>query len=444
MLKKVFAAALAVLMVILCFAACGKGGESSNPQESSKQESNYPSGFAFDETSFKGKKLQWWNHWDTVDTKGHIAEFENATGTKIEYSTLSGGGGTEYAAQLSSAITAGTGPDIAVVYDWAVPSWTKKGLLVPLDEVMNLSDEIYKDKISDAMLNFFAYNGKSYVIATNEVSCYYLIYRKDLIEEAGLDDPYELWKNKEWNYTKFNEYLAALTYDSDDDGVIDMFGLTGYTDEGWLGTVENGNYVRWTEDGTPKFALTDPDLIAALTEAHVVGTNGWIRNDVLPLDEFLSGKFAFLFSAQWDWEKAIDTFGIEKIGFVQMPYAEGVNESKVVLNRTNASGYAFTQNIDEPGLAEHYIKYAMFWDRADRNLDAKPENSPTFGGSREFYEFHRQMQKLTFAPNAGSFGVLYNVIASKILWNYTDTVANLVQSAQPAAQALIDEVFYED
>ena len=451
-MKKFLVVFLALIMIVAVFAGCGKTPEnSSKASENSQQEqtseagSKYPSGYAFDETSYKGKTLRWWNHWDTVDTKGYIAEFENATGAKIEYSTLSGNGGTEYAAQLSSAITAGTGPDIAVVYDWALPAWTRKGLLIPLSEVLDVNEEIYKDKISQAMLDFFTYQHESYVINTSNVACYYLLYRKDLIDEAGLDDPYELWEKGEWNYEKFNEYMQALTYDSDDDGVIDMRGLTGYTDEAWLGTVENGNYVRWKEDGTPYFALTDSDMLECLVENRECMYNGWQKQDVLPVDEFKSGKFAFFYSAQWDWQVVIEAFGAENIGWVQMPYAMG-NTSKVVLNRTNAVGYAFPSCIKEKGLAEHYIKYNMFWTR----IDVDPEESiaeyveTSFGGIRELYDFHTAMQKQTFAPNAGCFSVLLNVIQSKVLWNFEDTPANQVQSAKTAAQMLIDEVFYGD
>ena len=157
----------------------------------------------------------------------------------------------------------------------------------------------------------------------------------------------------------------------------------------------------------------------------------------------LSGNVAFLFSAPWDWPRSIETFGIENIGWVQMPYAPS-NTSKVVLNRVNAVAYAFTNNLDVPELAEEYIKYSMFWERKDVDHAKKEQEiiDEIWGGSREFYEFNKLMQTKTFAPNDGCFGILTNLLQSLVLWGQTDTPANCVAAAQPLCQAEIDKIFY--
>ena len=46
-------------------------------------------------------------------------------------------------------------------------------------------------------------------------------YNYDKIEEAGLEDPYQLWKEGRWDYKTFEKCCVALTQDTDGDGVID-------------------------------------------------------------------------------------------------------------------------------------------------------------------------------------------------------------------------------
>ena len=51
------------------------------------------------------------------------------------------------------------------------------------------------------------------------------MYNKDLIEAAGLEDPYVLWQAGRWTYDALEEYGIALTQDTDGDGVIDQWGI---------------------------------------------------------------------------------------------------------------------------------------------------------------------------------------------------------------------------
>lgn len=446
-MKKVLAVILAMLMIMVVFAGCGGGGTETSGSGSSNSEvegSKWPSGYPFNETDFKGKTLTWCTHWAMPDEKGYQKEFMDATGAKLEFNILSGGGGIEYYTQLNAGIASGSGPDIAVVYNWAMPTWIRKGLLLPLDTALDLSDKIY-DTAVQGIMDFFNYQGKEYVISDTYVNSYYMVYRKDLIEEAGLEDPYEVWKAGEWSYERFNEYLQALTYDSNDDEIIDKIGLTGYTNEAWFGTAENGNYVRYDENGYPQFALIDDDILETLVQSRLCKDNGWQRYKFLPVDEFMSGNFAFLFSAPWDWPKVIEAFGIENLGWVQLPYAPS-NTSKVVMNRINAVGYAFTNNLDVPELAEEWIKYSIFWERTDVDYETIEQEliDENWGGSREFYEFNQLMQTMTFAPNDGCFGVLPNFIQNLVFGAQTDTPANLVQAAYPTCQAEINKIFFEE
>jgi len=441
--KKVFAIVLCVLMLVTVFAGCGGGSESS------VAESKWPSGFAFNEGGFKGQTLDWWNNWAEEDIYGHEAEFEEATGAQVEYSVISGGGiNVEYYSQVANALAAGTGPDVVCVYDWAVPSWIRKGLLKPIDSVLDLNDAQWEGDwtkiFNKGVMDAYSYEGKYYAWVPLENNCYYCIYRKDVFEEAGLEDPYELWEEGKWTWDKFNEMMSELTYDSDDDGIVDKFGITGWFTEGWFGSVENGNYIRWREDGSPYFALTDNDMIAAMEQEKKVLANWYSNSSGVPIDTFCTGNIAMLYSAPWDWKKAAETFGGENLGCVQMPIAPS-NTSGVVLNKANSAAYAITNNIDCEELVKHYLKYTYF-DRVDwkEKEDELRLESIEYYGSEAIMEFDEKMDQLAFVPYMYGFVNLYGLCTSNVLWNYSaGSVDQLVQSIAVAAQSIIDEVFYD-
>lgn len=92
-------------------------------------------------------------------------------------------------------------------------------------------------------------------------------YNKDLIEEAGLEDPYELWLEDRWDWEKFEEMCIALTKDTDGDGVIDQFGYydVGNSTAAYRFLPFNGAEVaKRDENGKWVYALNEPEAINAL------------------------------------------------------------------------------------------------------------------------------------------------------------------------------------
>lgn len=462
-MKKTLAIILVVFMLITVFAGCGGGSESSTGSsagESSVGTSSSGEGtssgteeskeFPFKEGAFKGQTLKWWNNWTQEDPNGTIAEFENKTGAKIEYSHISGNGVTpEYYGQAANAIAAGTGPDVLCVYDWAAPSWIRKGLLNPLTEVMDLkNDEYYKGYeayLGQSILDFFSYEGEYYGWNTKDVlTTTYMVYRKDLIEEAGLDDPYELWENGEWTYDKFNEMMLELTYDSNDDGVVDKFGCTGYLEANWFGTVDNGDFIRWNEDGSPRFALTDDDMLGIFEQMRWIQQNCYLLEDWEPVPTFCGGNVAFMWGAEWYWKEPIETFGIENLGFVEFPKSSHKTDD-VVLHKADAQAFAVTNNMDCPDLVEHYFKYLVWEDKNGGDPEAKEQRlESVFGGWQELMDFDAAMRDKSFIPHMYSFGGLLNLVNTKLIFDLeSGSVSQLAQGIAQTAQNMIDDTWFD-
>lgn len=92
-------------------------------------------------------------------------------------------------------------------------------------------------------------------------------YNQDIIDESGLEDPYDLWTQGRWNYEVFEEMIVALTIDTDGDGAIDQHGFTNIANSiaAYRFMPFNGAEVaKKDENGKWVYALNQPEAINAL------------------------------------------------------------------------------------------------------------------------------------------------------------------------------------
>jgi sn-glycerol 3-phosphate transport system substrate-binding protein len=102
--------------------------------------------------------------------------------------------------KLLAAIASDSQPDIAQIEIHAIPQFAASGALVPLDELMEQSEESGKEDFIPGLLNNTQYEGQTYGIPFNRsVPMFY--YNVDMFEEAGISGPPETWQDVE-NYAK--------------------------------------------------------------------------------------------------------------------------------------------------------------------------------------------------------------------------------------------------
>ena len=101
------------------------------------------------------------------------------------------------------------------------PAYSVKGLFNPIDEVTNFNDPIWSDvrNIADS----FMINGRHYLAPIDVFPSSVLVYDRSKIEENGLDDPYELYQNGEWNWDTWYDIMEAYCSENKD-----SFGINGY------------------------------------------------------------------------------------------------------------------------------------------------------------------------------------------------------------------------
>jgi multiple sugar transport system substrate-binding protein len=138
-------------------------------------------------------------------------EFEKLhPGTKVEIEAISWG---ELSKKLTAALSAGDVPDVVHLQPFMVASMQSKGLLAPLDDVI---EDIGKDDIYDSVEELQLFDGHYYGIAY-AIGTTYFSYRKDWAQAKGLNVP------RNWN--EFIQFIKTLTEDLDGDGNIDRYGV---------------------------------------------------------------------------------------------------------------------------------------------------------------------------------------------------------------------------
>ena len=110
-------------------------------------------------------------------------------------------------------------------YEWdAIPNGVSKDQYQPLDDYIDLDAEIW-DGMRDA-IDMYEYNGKHYVVPYAISDPLLITYSRKLCEENGLDDPYELYEDGEWDWDSFMEMMKQFV--ANGDGSSERYGICGW------------------------------------------------------------------------------------------------------------------------------------------------------------------------------------------------------------------------
>ncbi len=194
------------------------------------------------------------------------------------------------------------------------------GGLYPVSDV--IPQEYYDGLRRDTQMEIetLKYQGKKYTFgpATYGIDTDYtfgvvlMYYNKDMIEEAGLPDPYELYKEGDWTYDTFTELARELTTDTTGDGQIDQY---GFEDQAWLWEEwmhTNGGTTIEEQDGEYVVTLDSPENREAILQLRE-----WLQVEEIEGGDFEQGTAAFIpypefISEEWtSGDRALDfNFGI--------------------------------------------------------------------------------------------------------------------------------------
>ncbi len=127
-----------------------------------------------------------------------------------------------------------------------------QGLMYDLNTLDCL--DFSESKWDAAVQSLGASGDKQFVVRAEEhepTACVY--FNKRLLKDAGIEPDYiyELQRNHEWTWDKFEEILAAVQADTDNDGVIDRYAMTNFTSNLYPAAVfsNGGSFIGKDADG---------------------------------------------------------------------------------------------------------------------------------------------------------------------------------------------------
>jgi len=253
-MKKIKSILSAVLVssMILGVAACGDTAQTSSggtaaaqPERTEANSTTDPDANAATDAEIKeldtstytpsgnAGTVKYFGYYDiTVDQKGQqqVDIFETEKyGGKIEW--ISATFGDAYFDKLATLIAADDSPDLLTLEPQAFPYGVSKGLYQSLDEYLDIDDPLWADMRE--VIESYNYKGEHYVFPHRMLAWRGLEYNRKTIAEAGLTDPYELYKKGEWTWDTWRQLMIDFCNISDEnigyyatDGDVNAFVCT--------------------------------------------------------------------------------------------------------------------------------------------------------------------------------------------------------------------------
>ncbi len=213
------------------------------------------------DAELENKTVKWLAHYDiNPSTNGAsksvaLEMFETKYGGKIEW--IPTDWNSRYDA-LSTNVLGGVGVDIFPGDDvFNFPKGIISGMFQPIDNYVDINDTIWQNV--KAGMNAYSFGGKHFNLVTSVTAEEIVIYNKATIEANGLDDPWELYKEGNWNWDTFKSMLQEFV---DEDN--DQYGIDGFWSENALllsagvpsvGTTDDGHLISNLKDATLEKAM---------------------------------------------------------------------------------------------------------------------------------------------------------------------------------------------
>ncbi|MEM9107008.1 MAG: sugar ABC transporter substrate-binding protein [Pseudomonadota bacterium] len=291
------------------------------------------------------------NNGDMIRMQGLTDDFTAKTGHEVEWVTLEE---NVLRQRVTTDITTKGGAfDIMTIGMYETPIWGKNGWLVPLDD---LSAEYNVDDLLPAMRAGLSHDGTLFAAPFYGESSM-IMYRKDLMEKAGLEMP----DAPTWQFIR--EAAKAMTDRDNDINGICLRGKAGWGEGGAFITVTANSFgARWFDEDwnaqfdQPEWAEALNFYVDMMSESGPAGyaTNGFNEN----LSLFQQGRCGMWIDATVAASFVTnpdDSTVADQVGFALAPNSEGVDKKSNWLWAWALAIPAGTQKADA---AKEFIEWA--------------------------------------------------------------------------------------
>lgn len=461
-MKKIFVLVLAVSMMVAVMTACGKGGakETVEPTVAPTQAAAPEEEVAATPTPTEVPKDlggmtvtigDWWTtdpnaaptNQREEDTQAYRDEMMQKYNFTITRANL--GSWMEYQEIVVSSIMAGDpAADVFVMDSKFMAAPLQQGLLYPLNTLENF--DFTNEKWNKTVIDMYTMDGNTYGMANGRMEPRLgIFWNKRLFEEAGIDPelPYELQKNNEWTWAALEDLAKKLTRDTNNDGVMDVYGISSFSKDFFRGCVfsNNAKFIGY-ENGKFYNATNEPNFLEALEWGRSLYDKGYHMpqpegsNWDWFIQTFIEGKVAMQCAEEYKvntWKDMEDDWGFVIFpkgpkGEMMTVFTENAVVMPVNLEKEKAENVAFAYNIYTnvtPGYEDEDWKtyyYTVF--RDTRSVD---ETLPLF-----YEPGHGTISYLALIAGIDYGDVTYDLDAGAL------TAAESVEKVQGLWQSFID------
>ena len=270
-----------------------------------------------------------------------------------------------------------------------------------------------------------------------------LAFNKQMLDDAGLENPNDLYERGEWTWDKWLEYLKTLTQDKDGDGVTDVYGFGSRYD--WLFEylmMSNGTTTASsaTENMSSKEVGEVLDFIYNMYNVEHVA-NPWNADDWdYNQNAYTNGEVACWVTQAWIANANEDqNLGFEEIWCPWPIGPSGNQETNVRKNDIGGAAYFIPAGVEDP-----YLVYSVFQDYKDyygddfEQRDYVNEWWHDSALTEDNYNVMYYVGEKTGVDLWNSIGVDYNFPA---LLNGEMTAAQFQETNKQLVQSALDAMF---
>ena len=444
-MKRLLSIVLVIVMVAVlgaCSSGKGKGGSSEGSIEAVG--SKYAEGLMLPE--LENTEVSWllsagYDEHKELDSDTSPDDlyqswkvWEETYGTKVDVQVVAWDSFTSY---LSTAAASGDMPDIVYGGTTWFPSWPAKGLVQPLDDYIDFSDDMWNKEIMEQLM----WDGKNYVAYAQQPENFYICYNKTKFELAGETTPLEHWNAGTWNWTQFVKTALNMT-----DKANNEYGYTG-----WNLGFSKCIYpiVDIADDGTLKSNLTSSNVKRWFTEVYNLYHSGAARTDNDKgnyLTTFPAGKDAMIHVSPEEYikmQKMLKITGGDEFEVAPSPVFDP-NGDTVSKTTTNIYGYSISAQAANPKGAAALIE---LYYKMKNNIE------DSFGELGQFGSYLSEEEKaaiktanetvpeLNFILGFGNAQALFNTQCGDIIYsaNREGSVSSMFDSFNTVLEAELSE-----
>lgn len=329
--------------------------------------------------------------------------------------------------------------DLAIAeYTWIYPNLSMNGFLADVSELQSF--DFTKEKWNQDFINLATLDGAIYGFeAGRTFPVGVLFWNKSMFEREGLPSIYDDLFAGDWTWEKMLDYAEQLTKDTDGDGVIDQWGVSGTNLPSAFVFSNGGSTIDMSDPKAPKFNLMSDEALQgyqALQDFAQVNKVVELNPEGAEWDyarsQFINGNVG-MFSGPWWMVDSIKEGSEDEYGVALFPM--GPNADNYVSHNTATNIWTIPETVEDKETA------AMLFDlRTEPLPDETPDDWRIYFEDRvndaESVEVIRMLQEdgLTVIDTTSHFaGVV------ELSYGYHYAIEHGQETPQAAISAIADQ-----